>query len=64
MTATPAAQPAGALPGSEFPLGATVTEAGTNFAVASTVADGIELCLFDEQGADPNGAISSIAAGA
>jgi len=32
MSAAPPA--AGALPGSDFPLGATVTDAGTNFAVA------------------------------
>jgi isoamylase len=37
-------------PGSEFPLGATADEAGTNFAVASGVADGMVLCLFDEAG--------------
>ena len=41
----------GALPGREFPLGATVTDAGTNFAVASGVADGMLLCLFDRAGA-------------
>ena len=40
------------LPGSQFPLGATVTEAGTNFAVASGVADGMVLCLFDEAGTE------------
>src|SRR5437660_205076 len=40
------------LPGSQFPLGATVTAAGTNFAVASAVADGMLLCLFDETGAE------------
>jgi glycogen operon protein len=40
------------LPGSHFPLGATVTETGTNFAVASAVADGMLLCLFDEAGAE------------
>jgi isoamylase len=40
------------LPGSEFPLGATVTGTGTNFAVASGVADGMLLCLFDEAGAE------------
>ena len=43
---------AGTLPGSEFPLGATVTGTGTNFAVASGVADGMLLCLFDEAGAE------------
>ena len=52
MSATPATQITGTLPGSEFPLGATVTDAGTNFAVASTVADGMVLCLFDETGAE------------
>jgi isoamylase len=40
------------LPGSQFPLGATVTDSGTNFAVASGVADGMLLCLFDETGAE------------
>ncbi|HJZ28628.1 MAG TPA: hypothetical protein VJ370_20285, partial [Streptosporangiaceae bacterium] len=39
-----------ALPGSPFPLGATPGEGGTNFAVASAVADGMVLCLFDEAG--------------
>ena len=37
-------------PGRPFPLGATSTDSGTNFAVASDIADGIELCLFDEAG--------------
>ncbi len=40
------------LPGSQFPLGATVTGTGTNFAVASGVADGMLLCLFNEAGAE------------
>jgi isoamylase len=38
------------LPGSEFPLGATVCPGGTNFAVASGVADAMTLCLFDDAG--------------
>jgi glycogen operon protein len=37
-------------PGRPFPLGATADETGTNFAVASGVADGMVLCLFDEAG--------------
>ena len=37
-------------PGARFPLGATPTAGGTNFAVASSVADGIVLCLFDDAG--------------
>ena len=51
MTAT--ARPvAETLPGSQFPLGATISAGGTNFAVASGVADGMTLCLFDEAGAE------------
>jgi isoamylase len=51
---TPAAsEPAAtSLPGSQFPLGATTRDGGTNFAVASAVADGMVLCLFDERGAE------------
>jgi isoamylase len=40
------------LPGSEFPLGATPAARGTNFAVASSVAEGVLLCLFDDNGAE------------
>jgi glycogen operon protein len=38
------------LPGFAFPLGATVHDGGTNFAVASEVAAGLTLCLFDQSG--------------
>ena len=45
-----------ALPGQPFPLGATPGEhlgiAGTNFAIASSVASSVTLCLFDEAGAE------------
>ena len=48
--------PAVALPGRPFPLGATPGEhlgmAGTNFAIASSVASRVTLCLFDEAGAE------------
>jgi glycogen operon protein len=37
-------------PGSPYPLGATYDGAGTNFALFSEIADGVELCLFDEDG--------------
>jgi len=37
-------------PGRPYPLGATPRAGGVNFAVASRVADGIEVCLFDEAG--------------
>jgi glycogen operon protein len=36
-------------PGTAYPLGATFDGSGTNFALFSEVADGVELCLFDEQ---------------
>ena len=39
-------------PGSAFPLGATSGDGGVNFAVASEVAEVVELCLFDEAGAE------------
>ena len=37
-------------PGRSYPLGATPDPDGTNFAVASGVADGVTLCLFDAAG--------------
>jgi isoamylase len=40
------------LPGSQFPLGATPSAFGTNFAVASSVADAVTLCLFGDAGAE------------
>jgi isoamylase len=39
-------------PGAPYPLGATWDGWGTNFALFSEVADGVELCLFDGDGAD------------
>jgi isoamylase len=52
--ARPDARAAGALPGMPYPLGATPGErmgkTGTNFAIASSVATGVTLCLFDENG--------------
>jgi isoamylase len=52
-TAPPAALTPGApLPGSRFPLGATVRDGGTNFAVAAADADAMVLCLFDGDGAE------------
>jgi isoamylase len=37
-------------PGTPYPLGATFDGAGTNFALFSEVATGVELCLFDDRG--------------
>ncbi len=39
-------------PGRPYPLGATFDGAGTNFSLFSEVAERVELCLFDEQGAE------------
>src|SRR6266566_4342697 len=39
-------------PGSAYPLGATYDGSGTNFALFSEVADRVELCLFDPDGAE------------
>jgi len=50
MTAVAEAGALRALPGSQFPLGATPAAGGTNFAVFSGVAGAVTLCLFDAQG--------------
>ena len=39
-------------PGTPYPLGATYDGAGTNFSVFSEVAEKVELCLIDEDGAE------------
>ncbi len=38
------------LPGGPFPLGATPRDGGTNFAIMSDLATGMDLCLFDAAG--------------
>ncbi len=40
------------LPGSPYPLGATWDGEGVNFALYSESAEAVELCLFDEAGAE------------
>ena len=40
------------LPGRSAPLGATPGDGGTNFAVASSLAEAVEVCLFDGAGAE------------
>jgi isoamylase len=37
-------------PGRPYPLGATPGPDGTNFAVSSSIAEGVTLCLFDAAG--------------
>ncbi len=39
-------------PGDGYPLGATYDGAGTNFGLFSEVAERVELCLFDDDGAE------------
>jgi glycogen operon protein len=39
-------------PGQAYPLGATFDGSGTNFSLFSEVADRVELCLFDADGAE------------
>ena len=41
-----------ARPGRPFPLGMVLRDGGANVAVYSTVAESVELCLFDENGAE------------
>jgi len=40
------------LPGSPHPLGATWDGSGANFAIFSANAEGVELCLFDDEGVE------------
>jgi isoamylase len=42
----------GVWPGDPYPLGATWDVVGTNFSVFSSVAETVELCLFDDAGAE------------
>src|SRR2546423_4570514 len=39
-------------PGEPYPLGANFDGTGTNFSIFSEVAERVELCLFDEDGAE------------
>ena len=40
--------------GEPYPLGATLTEEGVNFALYSEDATAVELCLFDSTGLEAN----------
>jgi glycogen operon protein len=37
-------------PGNNYPLGSYYDGAGTNFSIFSEIAEGVDLCLFDDQG--------------
>jgi glycogen operon protein len=47
-------------PGSPYPLGAVWDGSGTNFAMFSEVAELVELCLFDEAGAEARIGLSEV----
>jgi len=47
-------------PGTPYPLGASFDGAGTNFAIFSEVAEKVELCLFDEAGAETRIALTEV----
>ena len=47
-------------PGRAYPLGATFDGSGTNFALFSEVAERVELCLFDEAGAETRIALTEV----
>ena len=47
-------------PGNPYPLGATYDGTGTNFALFSEVAEAVELCLFDDDGAETKVALTEV----
>jgi glycogen operon protein len=47
-------------PGRPYPLGAAYDGGGTNFSLFSEVAEAVELCLFDDDGAEQRVAIEEI----
>jgi glycogen operon protein len=63
MTAMMERTTARALPGNPFPMGATPRDGGTNFAVASSIAESVTLCLFDEKGNETQIALPDYDAG-
>ena len=47
-------------PGTAYPLGASYDGTGTNFALYSEVADKVEVCLFDADGAESRVALTEV----
>ncbi len=47
-------------PGSPYPLGATYDGVGTNFSLFTEVGDHVELCLFDDDGAEIRHALREV----
>ena len=50
-------------PGLSFPLGASYDGAGTNFSVFAGCADGVDLCLIDDSGAESRIPLTEVDAG-
>lgn len=49
-------------PGEAYPLGATYDGAGTNFTLYSSVAEKVDLCLFDENGREDRVELAEVTA--
>jgi len=47
-------------PGRPYPLGAAYDGGGTNFSLFSDVAEGVELCLFDDDGGEERVALEEV----
>jgi len=47
-------------PGHPYPLGATYDGSGTNFALYSSAATGVDLCLFDDEGHEERVALKEV----
>src|SRR6266849_9540213 len=47
-------------PGRAYPLGANFDGTGTNFALYSEVAEGVDLCLFDDEGQERRVALEEV----
>jgi glycogen operon protein len=47
-------------PGRPYPLGATYDGTGTNFSLFSEAAEGVELCLFDDEGVERRVALTEV----
>ena len=63
MSRSPSSTAGRRRPGAAYPLGATISDGGTNFAVASEVAEAMVLCLFDDQGTETQVELRNVDAG-
>src|SRR5438067_9464728 len=49
-------------PGQPYPLGATYDGTGTNFSIFSEAAEKVEVCLFDDDGAETRAELPEVTA--